>query len=51
MAGFVREFILGKLSESMDSAGDFHVFTYDPLARYPAEWVAVDSIVSCQPDQ
>jgi hypothetical protein len=38
-------FILDKLSETLDSAGDFRVFTYDPLARYPAEWVAVDSII------
>ena len=46
MAGFVGELILDNLSEAMNSAGDFRVLTSAPLARYPAEREAGDSMVS-----
>lgn len=45
MAGLVGEFILDKLSETMDSADDFRVFACDLLVRYPAEREAGDSVV------
>jgi len=45
IAALVREKRLDKLSETMDSARDFRVFKYAPLARYPAEGVAGYSVV------
>jgi len=45
MAAFADGKRLDKLSETRDSVGDFRVFTYARLARYPAEGVAGYSVV------
>jgi hypothetical protein len=45
LAAFAGEKKLDKLSETMDSVGDFRVFTYAPWARYPAEGEAGYSVV------